>query len=652
MNYEYSIHRNPFEMLLMTISRPSHKRLLIASLIFSTVTVLLYFVLRPTYSPFLHTEIHLEYQKGQSCIHPKLDIWHPEMKKYFHDVPPLKCAKSTDWVYVENGTIRIPERTLLMHGNITCDYIPYLRGNDDFTVVEGKRMKDFGDKAQITSDFFRVECSSTKRHSYTNIHSGIAYNAKLHERSSTIPIPKESTGLNVMMFGFDSTSRMTMMRNLPKSHKYFVEELGAMVLEGYNIVGDGTPQALLPMLTGQTELELPDARRGIYGAKPVDDHPWIWKKFKDQGYVTQWGEDGAGVGTFTYRMLGFNNQPVDHYMRPFYLQAEKLYSANEPYCLGSIPRHLNMLNWVRDFNQMYVDKPKFSFLFHSEFTHGGYSEVRVVDDDLLNFLKYTEKSGYLNNTVFILMADHGARFQALRNTVQGKYEERMPYFGFRFPPWFIKKYPKLIKNFKKNTKRLTTPFDIHETFLHLLNFTDSSQGNNNSRAISLFNEVPLERTCADADIEPHWCACLGWKSLNTKDVNVTRSAQTLVDTINNITFAKKEYCERLSLGSITNAVHYSPNEKLLNFKQSADTRGFVPDLSDNMPNKEVFYQVTVTTVPGNAVFEATIKYSVTNDLFVLGTRDISRINKYGKQPHCVMNNYPHLRPYCYCIHQI
>ena len=191
------------------------------------------------------------------------------MKQYFHDVPPLKCAESTDWVYIENGTIRIPERTLLIHGNITCDYIPYLRGNDDFTVVEGKRIKDFGDKAQITSDFFRVECSSTKRHSYTNIHSGIAYNAKLHERSSTISIPKESTGLNVMMFGLDSTSRMTMMKNFPKSHKCFVKKIGAMVLEGYNIVDDGKPQALLPILTGQTELELPDAREEYMVQNPL-----------------------------------------------------------------------------------------------------------------------------------------------------------------------------------------------------------------------------------------------------------------------------------------------------------------------------------------------------------------------------------------------
>ena len=49
---------------------------------------------------------------------------------------------------------------------------------------------------------------------------------------------------------------------------------------GYNIVGDGTPAALLPILTGQTEQELPEARRGREGADTVDRFPWIWNKFK------------------------------------------------------------------------------------------------------------------------------------------------------------------------------------------------------------------------------------------------------------------------------------------------------------------------------------------------------------------------------------
>ena len=104
------------------------------------------------------------------------------------------------------------------------------------------------------------------------------------------------------MFGFDSVSRMTFMRFLPKSYSYFISTLGGIVLKGrivtreeessrlvrlgYNIVGDGTPAALLPILTGQTEQELPEARRGHANAEPVDRFPWIWNKFKGTARIS------------------------------------------------------------------------------------------------------------------------------------------------------------------------------------------------------------------------------------------------------------------------------------------------------------------------------------------------------------------------------
>ena len=43
---------------------------------------------------------------------------------------------------------------------------------------------------------------------------------------------KTHLGYNVLMFGFDSVSRMTFMRFLPKSYSYLIKELGAIVLKG------------------------------------------------------------------------------------------------------------------------------------------------------------------------------------------------------------------------------------------------------------------------------------------------------------------------------------------------------------------------------------------------------------------------------------
>lgn len=60
------------------------------------------------------------------------------------------------------------------------------------------------------------------------------------------------------------------------------------------------------------------------------------------------------------------------------------------------------------------------------------------------------------------------RFSEVRSTLQGKQEERLPFFSFTFPESFKKRFPQEYKNFVQNSDRLTTPFDIHATLKHIL----------------------------------------------------------------------------------------------------------------------------------------------------------------------------------------
>lgn len=591
-------------------------------------------------------EASFKSQNGQACVHPILSLWHPDMKKFFTTIPALKCSAEKDWIFLDNGHLYFDPSIKDLHGEIKCDYTPIIR-IDDFGNKDGTTIENIKNGFKITSDFATVSCLSPKGKKYENIIAGIS---EKNQSFSSIKSKENSNSLdlNILMLGFDSVSRMTWMRNLPKTYQYFIEELKGMTLQGYNIVGDGTPQALLPILTGKTEIELPEARRGFAGAAPVDGHPWIWKMMKEYGFVTQYGEDGAGVGTFHYRMLGFKNQPTDHYMRHYQQKADELHSRNKPYCLGSQARHNIMFKWIEEFYSIYKNERKFSFLFHSEYTHGHSSQLQVADDDLLSFLKRLKTNNVLNNTVLILMSDHGARFQALRNTIQGKYEERMPYFSFSFPPWFGEKYPKYMKNFIINSQRLTSPFDIHETLRDIVKYKPKST-ESNSRGISLFQEIPPERTCSHADIDNHWCACLKWQPISQNSQTVKISAEKLTEFINNLTRSKREDCHILSVQNITSAVEYVPQDKLLKFKKSKDFHGRVADLSDQMTSDEKYYQITIITSPNNGIYEGTVKYNTKYKLFTMNDKEISRINKYGSQPHCVMENYPHLRPYCYCL---
>lgn len=63
---------------------------------------------------------------------------------------------------------------------------------------------------------------------------------------------EQNMKLNVLMIGLDSISHLCFQRKLPLTYRLLKDELDAAVLENYNIVGDATTAALIPILTGMT----------------------------------------------------------------------------------------------------------------------------------------------------------------------------------------------------------------------------------------------------------------------------------------------------------------------------------------------------------------------------------------------------------------
>ena len=119
--------------------------------------------------------------------------------------------------------------------------------------MEGARLFPIVDKMPLVSDFFRADCRARDGSFYSNIHSGIMFDAGLHRRFADRafrddnragcvrlppsrhiwnPMARTHLGYNVLMFGFDSVSRMTFMRFLPKSYHYLIRELGSVVMKG------------------------------------------------------------------------------------------------------------------------------------------------------------------------------------------------------------------------------------------------------------------------------------------------------------------------------------------------------------------------------------------------------------------------------------
>lgn len=367
--------------------------------------------------------------------------------------------------------------------------------------------------------------------------------------------------------------------------------------------------------------------------------------------MTQWAEDMQNVGTFQYRLKGFRDPPVDHFGRPFYLYAERM-STQKPYCFGSITRLKAMLDWIHSFFDVYRDKPKFSYLFHSDYSHDTNNRLPYADNELFDFLQNMHTSGYLNNTILIIMTDHGARYSALRKTHQGKLEERLPFMSIRMPPQFQYEYPSIMKNLRLNSRRLTTPFDIHETFEHLFEFNSSNRYQSKSnRSISLFELVPENRTCEQADIAQHWCACHTWQIVSVNESIIQQCSQAAVDFMNNFIADHKQDCATLSLFRVYKASRLDVNDHFKKFVQTSDVDGRVPqfqNISSKPSNHSEFFQIQFETIPGHGQFEVTVEFNPTVNKFSIQKRHLSRMNKYGNAPNCIAWKRPEFREICYC----
>ena len=195
----------------------------------------------------------------QLCIRPPLELMPEGFQQHFKPVPKIVCRVEKNPVSVHNGVASLAHGAAMYYGTkLKCLMSPLYRETDFMTRVDSGDTKQVWARVKAKSDFVKVDCRISEHGApmYSNVHSTIVMKPGLSEKAK---FPAGGLKLNVMIFGFDSVSRLTWLRNLPKTHEWFTNKMGGVVMEGYNIVGDGTPQALFPIL-GET----PDSK--VHGA--------------------------------------------------------------------------------------------------------------------------------------------------------------------------------------------------------------------------------------------------------------------------------------------------------------------------------------------------------------------------------------------------
>ncbi|KAF6215425.1 hypothetical protein GE061_010177 [Apolygus lucorum] len=458
---------------------------------------------------------------------------------------------------------------------------------------------------------------------------------------------------SVLILGFDGMSRMNFIRQMPRTMAFFEENSGTTLL-GFNKVGYNTFPNLIPALTGMSTKEL--EQECWPNNRSIFDHcPFIWKKFKEHGYVTAYGEDNTFVSTFSYQTIGFRSEPVDYYLKPFFVENEvnlhvtKLEPHTSILCVGNKPNMVRFENAVRSFVINMKNRPSFGLFWFNGVSHDYLNLPRIGDSLFRGMLDKLKDEGALKTTVLIGLSDHGIRWGDFRQTFQGFLEERLPLATIVLPERFKAKYPKDVESLKLNSHRLSSHFDIHKTLLDILyryetitdDYTDEPSQLYFKRTlklkghgISLFTEIPENRTCSSAGIPTEWCACSTLQVVSTNKTFAKRLASIALKSINKL-LRNATQCELLTLEKVTTVWEDIP--------ATLDVR------SQYLFND---YVVNFVTSPGKGRFEARLRVRGSIDrkmkpksiIKLIGF--ISRLNMYKDDSYCV--DEPSLKLYCYC----
>ncbi|KAK3732586.1 hypothetical protein QZH41_004981 [Actinostola sp. cb2023] len=417
---------------------------------------------------------------------PKQNVFNPDKFTQRHNLPIPKDPPP----YLQRFSSGICEREKgLLHSKVSkAEYFAITRipqSDSGFNQGSSKSL-DPNNVNKVNDEFIRVVTTAQDGGEHTEFHATVVPKPDVVARS------RSNTGLpvNVMMIGIDSTSNARFQRALPEAYKYLTDDLKSIVMKGYTIVGDGTTPALTALLTGNFEYELPEARRGFAMSQTIDNWPWIFKDYKKSGYATMYSEDGPTVATFNLRLHGFKNPPTDHFSRYFWQAA----AVTNPLCIHGKPQHVIHLDYFETFFEAYSKTPKLGFGYLSDISHNDQNTLYLLDGDLTKFLKNFQQR--LNDTILIVLSDHGVRYGATRVMMQGHLEERLPFLSFTFPSWFESQHPEIVKNLRHNVDSVTSPFDLHLTLHHILSYPDVPKPHKGSRGSSLFAKIPRSRDFA------------------------------------------------------------------------------------------------------------------------------------------------------------
>jgi len=85
--------------------------------------------------------------------------------------------------------------------------------------------------------------------------------------------------------------------------------------------------------------------------------------------------------------------------------------------------------------------PIFVNAWLTQLAHDSLNSLQFGDEEFAEMLERLDSSEILENTILVLVADHGYRYGGIRETLAGYYEDKLPILWVRLPQPVIQKFP-------------------------------------------------------------------------------------------------------------------------------------------------------------------------------------------------------------------
>ena len=355
-------------------------------------------------------------------------------------------------------------------------------------------------------------------------------NETLSQERKNISETRHSLYNNVLIVYIDAISRNHFRRKMTKLSKYIKPFMM------YELNETEKHYSAFEFLKYNTlkGLTLPNIKAMFYGVSLNESEGVnLVKYFKEQGYVT--GHTGTTCGKEIFSVntilqsqnLVYDNWDhenialfCDNNFFDYNYSIKRGVASILKRCLYGKYAFEYMIEYAKQFWKSYPNNKKFFRIHFNEGHEGTMELVKYLADPLFEFVKYFFDNKLLDDTFIFIVSDHGNHMLGPWAVIRPQDYLIETTLGTLF--FIMPNTKKLYNNglydiIKKNQQTFITPYDIHNTLIHLACGDNECNPNAYSKRGSslLLNIEPMERYCEnpklDLRIEKSDCKCKKYK---------------------------------------------------------------------------------------------------------------------------------------------